>query len=120
MKSTNAWLGSRASGKHAMSSVARRPIRGTIAASRQLLRIAFRDPEHVPERLSLAAARRLGPAAREWAEATREARPDEPAATVAERVRAQSAQVARVDRAIAGTPFFIALVPGYLTYLQQE
>ena len=32
----------------------------------------------------------------------------------------QSAHVARIDGAISGTPFFIALVPGYLTYLQQE
>ncbi len=32
----------------------------------------------------------------------------------------QSAQVARIDGAISGTPFFIALVPGYLMYLLQE
>lgn len=31
-----------------------------------------------------------------------------------------SVQVARIDGAISGTPFFIALVPGYLTYLLQE
>src|SRR5262249_5934290 len=37
-----------------------------------------------------------------------------------ERLRGQSAHVARLDGAIAGTPFFIALVPGYLAYLQQE
>ncbi|MGH2936764.1 MAG: hypothetical protein ACRDPE_01425 [Solirubrobacterales bacterium] len=28
--------------------------------------------------------------------------------------------MARVDGAVAGTPFFIALVPGYIAYLQQE
>src|SRR5215208_4346727 len=32
----------------------------------------------------------------------------------------QSAQVARIDGAVSGTPFFIALVPGYLAYLWQE
>src|SRR3954447_4301538 len=31
-----------------------------------------------------------------------------------------SAQLARIDGAAAGTPFFIALVPGYLSYLWQE
>ena len=35
-------------------------------------------------------------------------------------MRTQSAQIARIDGAIAGTPFFVALVPGYLTYLLQE
>ena len=39
---------------------------------------------------------------------------------IAEELRTQSAHVARIDGAISGTPFFIALVPGYLTYLQQE
>ena len=41
-------------------------------------------------------------------------------AKIAEELRTHSAHVARIDGAIAGTPFFIALVPGYLTYLQQE
>ena len=50
----------------------------------------------------------------------RSARPDTPVAQIAEELRTQSAHVARIDGAISGTPFFIALVPGYLTYLQQE
>ena len=32
----------------------------------------------------------------------------------------QTAQVARIDGAVSGTPFLIALVPGYLAYLWQE
>jgi hypothetical protein len=39
---------------------------------------------------------------------------------LAEELRVNSAQVARIDGAISGTPFFIALVPGYLTYLWEE
>jgi hypothetical protein len=39
---------------------------------------------------------------------------------IAEELRTQSAQVARIDGAITGTPFLIALVPGYLGYLWQE
>ena len=50
----------------------------------------------------------------------RSARPDTPVAKIAEELRTHSAHVARIDGAISGTPFFIALVPGYLTYLQQE
>ena len=50
----------------------------------------------------------------------RSSHPDTPVAKIAEELRTQSAHVARIDGAISGTPFFIALVPGYLTYLQQE
>ena len=50
----------------------------------------------------------------------RSSHPDTPVAKIADELRTQSAHVARIDGAISGTPFFIALVPGYLTYLQQE
>jgi hypothetical protein len=43
-----------------------------------------------------------------------------PPAVIAEELRTHSAQVARIDGAISGTAFFIALVPGYLTYLLRE
>ena len=39
---------------------------------------------------------------------------------IAEEVRIQTAQVARIDGAVSGTPFLIALIPGYLAYLWQE
>lgn len=88
--------------------------------ARALARVALRDPEHIPERITLLAARRQGEAAREWAERARAARPDASLATLAEELRVSSAKVARVDGAVAGTPFFLALVPGYVAYLQQE
>ena len=88
--------------------------------SRELWRVVYRDPEHVAERLTLYTADRLGDPSREWAESVRSARPDTPAAKIAEELRTQSAHVARIDGAISGTPFFVALVPGYLTYLLQE
>jgi hypothetical protein len=90
------------------------------SGSRELLRIVYRDPAHVAERLTLYAADRLGQSSSEWAQATRSARPDTPRAQLAEELRTQSAQIARIDGAIAGTPFFLALAPGYLTYLWQE
>ena len=83
-------------------------------------RVVYRDPEHVAERLTLYTAGRLGEPSREWARSVRSARPDTHVAEIAEELRTHSAHVARIDGAISGTPFFIALVPGYLTYLQQE
>ena len=90
------------------------------SASRDLWRVVYRDPEHVPERLTLYTTGRLGDPSREWAQSMLSSRPDTPVAKIAEELRTHSAHVARIDGAISGTPFFIALVPGYLTYLQQE
>jgi hypothetical protein len=95
-------------------------IRHVFSGSRHLVRIAYRDPEHVSERLTLYASGRLGEASRAWAQSAMAARPDATPATLAEEVRSQTAQVARIDGAIAGTPFLLALVPGYLTYLWME
>ena len=95
-------------------------IRRAFATSRELVRIVYRDPEHVSERLTLYTTGRLGGPSRDWAESARSSRPDAHPAQIAEDLRTHSAHVARIDGAIAGTPFFIALVPGYLTYLVQE
>ncbi len=95
-------------------------IRRVFARSRGLWRVVYRDPEHVAERLTLYSAGRLGEGAREWADSARSERPDTHVARIAEELRTTSAHVARIDGAISGTPFLIALVPGYLTYLQQE
>ena len=43
-----------------------------------------------------------------------------PRAVIAEELRTQTAQVARIDGAVSGTPFLIALIPGYLSYLREE
>ena len=100
--------------------VPRSRIRRALSGSRELWRIVYRDPEHVAERLTLYTADRLGEPSREWAESARSARPDTHRAQIAEELRTDSAHVARIDGAIAGTPFFVALVPGYLSYLLQE
>lgn len=95
-------------------------IRATLSGWRDLARVAWRDPEHVSERMTLYAAQKLGEPSAAWAEDVRRSRPDTPPAVIAQELRTQSANIARVDGAIAGTPFFIALVPGYLSYLWQE
>jgi hypothetical protein len=104
----------------AIAPAPRSRIRRMFSGSRDLWRVVYRDPEHVPERLTLYTAGRLGDPSREWAQSMRSSRPDTPVAKIADELRTQSAHVARIDGAISGTPFFIALVPGYLTYLQQE
>jgi hypothetical protein len=39
---------------------------------------------------------------------------------IAEEVRTQSARAAAIDGAVAGSPFLLALIPGYVAYLRQE
>jgi hypothetical protein len=95
-------------------------VRGAVGGSQALLRIVYRDPEHVAERLTLYATERLGEPSHAWAEAARAARPDEPVDDLAHELCEQSAKIARVDGAVAGTPFFIALLPAYVNYLWQE
>ncbi len=92
----------------------------TFSGSRAAVRIVYRDPEHVAERLTLYATDRLADPSREWAQSALSTRADANRAKIAEELRTQSAQAARIDGAISGTPFFIALVPGYLSYLWQE
>ena len=93
---------------------------GKRATWRRLARLAYRDPEHVCERLTLFGSQQLGESSLEWAKRVREENPDAPRSLIAEDLRQETARVARVDGAVAGTPFLIALVPGYLAYLWQE
>src|SRR5437016_2605898 len=95
-------------------------VRALFAGSGALVRIVYRDPEHVPERLTLKAVQRLGEPSLRWADEALAVRPAADPAVLGDDLRRQSAHVARIDGAIAGTPFFIALVPGYLGYLWQE
>lgn len=88
--------------------------------ARDLARIVYRDPEHVPERITLRATERLAESSLAWAQAIRSERPEVEPAVMAEEVRHQSSTVARINGAIAGTPFFVAIVPGCLGYLWQE
>lgn len=98
----------------------RRRVRQLFIGTRGLFRIVYRDPEHVAERLTIYAVDRLADPSREWARSVRESRADTPRAEIAEELRIQTAQVARIDGAISGTPFLIALAPGYVAYLWQE
>src|SRR3954451_23559798 len=88
--------------------------RRRLKAPGALVRIVLRDPHHVPERLTIFAVDRQGDAAPTWAEPARAARPASSPAALAEDQRRRTVGTARIDGAIAGTPFFIALVPAYV------
>lgn len=95
-------------------------IRSSLRVPGVLLRIVKRDPTHVPERLTIYSVDRGAKAAAEWARRAREAAPDTPPAVLVEEQRRRTVSTARINGAVAGTPFFVALVPAYLTFLSQE
>jgi hypothetical protein len=53
-------------------------MRTAVSGTRELMRIAYRDPEHVSERLTLYASQRLAPQSRDWAQRVRRERSDTP------------------------------------------
>jgi hypothetical protein len=85
-----------------------------------LMRLLVRDPQHIPERLTIYAVDRRAAGARGWAQRTRNAEADTSRPALVESQRRRTVNTARIDGAIAGTPFFIALVPAYIAFLQQE
>jgi hypothetical protein len=85
-----------------------------------LVRLLVRDPQHIPERLTIYAVDRRAAGAREWAQHVRDAEPDASRPALVDVQRRRTLSTARIDGAIAGTPFFIALVPAYIAFLQQE
>ncbi len=91
-------------------------LRRRLRAPISLIQLIRRDPHHVPERLTIYAVDHQAAAAREWAERDRER---SRAATADDQLR-RTVTAARVEGAIAGTPFFIALVPAYVAFLLQE
>jgi len=89
----------------------------SVSVPRELLRILRRHPAQLPERLMLFAVQRLGEPTRAWGERVR-AHAD--ARELADRCAAElhaTTIASRIDGAVAGTPFFVALVPAYVTFL---
>jgi hypothetical protein len=85
-----------------------------------VVRLAVNDPAHISERLTIYAADRQADDARDWAKRARAAEPGTPVAALAEAQRRRTVSTARIDGAVAGTPFLIALVPAYIAFLWQE
>jgi hypothetical protein len=85
-----------------------------------LMRLLVRDPQHIPERLTIYAVDRRSAGARDWAQRVQDAEPGESRSALVDIQRRRTVSTARIDGAIAGTPFFIALIPAYVAFLQQE
>lgn len=98
----------------------RRGVRVVTDVPRQMVRVAYRDPEHICERLTLQAVHRLAEPSLEWSQAARAAHPDGDLGDVVSGLGTQTARIARMQAMVAGTPFYLALVPGYMNYLWQE
>jgi hypothetical protein len=97
-----------------------RGVRVVTDVPRQMIRVAYRDPEHLCERLTLQAVHRLAEPSLVWAEEVRASHPDSDFGDIVEGLGTQSARIARMQGMVAGTPFYLALVPGYMNYLWQE
>ncbi len=98
----------------------RRGVRVVSDVPRQMVRVVYRDPEHICERLTLQAVHRLAEPSLDWAQTARAAHPDGDLGEVIDGLGTQTARIARLQGMVAGTPFYLALVPGYMNYLWQE
>jgi hypothetical protein len=95
-------------------------VRQSLRVPGALVRLLSRDPQHIAERLTIYAVDRRADGAQKWAQRVRDAEPGESRAAIVDVQRRRTVSTARIDGAVAGTPFFIALVPAYLAFLQQE
>lgn len=78
------------------------------------------DPDHAPELLMRYAVERLADRAVSWAQETRAAHPDRPIAHLVDHIRGQTTLSSRIQGAISGTPFLLALVPAYVSVLWDQ
>jgi hypothetical protein len=101
-------------------SAGRRGVRVVTDAPRQMIRVAWRDPEHICERLTLQAVHRLAEPSLQWAQDTRASYLEGDLQDSVDQLGTQSARIARMQGMVAGTPFYLALIPGYMNYLWQE
>jgi hypothetical protein len=70
--------------------------------------------------MTLCASHRLAEPSREWLLKIRRSHADRDRLEIAKDLGSQSARIARIEGAVAGTPFYVALIPGYINYLWQE
>jgi hypothetical protein len=82
---------------------------------RELMRTIWHHPRDLPERLVVLAVRRQGAPAKAWARERLAEGVDREEES--DRLRKSTLIVSRVDGAVSGTPFFIALVPAYVAFL---
>src|SRR3954453_17570958 len=93
-------------GAHAISVAGR-----AMTSTKELMRIAYRDPRHIPERLTLHATQTLAEPSREWAEKALRERPDDSPAQIADDLRDQTWKIAPVAGRAARPPFLHPPLP---------
>jgi hypothetical protein len=85
------------------------------SAPRELMRLLRHHPRHLPERLVVFAASRLGEPTRVWA--AQRLKDGVDPREESNRLKHQTVVLSRLDGAVAGTPFFVAIVPAYVAFL---
>jgi hypothetical protein len=93
---------------------------GRRAGVASLLRLIRAHPERMPEYLALFATHQQAPSVREWAAR----HPEDPGSPAHDKLlremRHDLLGFSRINGALSGTPFFIALVPAYLSVLREQ
>jgi len=85
-----------------------------------IVRALRADPDHAPELLMRFAVERLADRAAAWARDARAAHPERPVEHLAHDLRRQTTLSSRIEGAIAGTPFALALIPAYVAVLWDQ
>ncbi len=95
-------------------------IKARVPVPRELFGALWADPAHAGERLMMTAVTRLTDESREFADVMRAANPEATPDELCEDERRRVIAISQVDGAVAGTPFFIALVPAYVAFLWEQ
>lgn len=85
-----------------------------------LLRLVRAHPERLPEYMALFATQQQAPSVREWAERHAVASDSPEHDQLLREMRHDLLAFSRINGALSGTPFFIALVPAYVSILREQ
>jgi hypothetical protein len=93
---------------------------GRRAGMAALLRLIRAHPERLPEYMALFATHQQAPSVREWAARHRVALSSPEHDRLLREMRHDLLAFSRINGALSGTPFFIALVPAYVSVLSEQ
>jgi hypothetical protein len=93
---------------------------GRRAGLAALLRLVRAHPERLPEYMVLFATRQQAPSVREWAERHPVDLSSPEHDRLLREMRHDLLAFSRINGALSGTPFFIALVPAYVSVLREQ